>query len=164
MSDPLTIREAAADDLTEVLRLARGMPGAPLWSDQAYAELIAGPSAQSAVLRTCLVLTQGGRLIGLGVMSIVRAVSPAEAELESILVAGEFQRQGFGGILLRGLLEWVAAQGAGCTRLEVRASNKVALSLYERHGFVREGMRRLYYRDPAEDAVLMVHSRSDTFA
>jgi ribosomal-protein-alanine N-acetyltransferase len=39
--------------------------------------------------------------------------------------------------------------------LEVRISNRAAIALYERAGFVQDGRRRGYYRDPEEDAVLM---------
>jgi ribosomal-protein-alanine N-acetyltransferase len=39
--------------------------------------------------------------------------------------------------------------------LEVRAGNLAALTLYRRFGFVEVGRRKGYYRDPAEDAVLM---------
>ena len=39
--------------------------------------------------------------------------------------------------------------------LEVRASNLPAVSLYEKHGYTRVGVRPAYYRDPREDAILM---------
>ncbi len=163
MSELASVREVAAEDLAEVIGIARRTQGAPEWSDQVYGELI-GPPAQIAVSRKCLILEVGGRTIGFGIVTVLAAVMFREAELESIVIDRNSQRQGFGGVLLTGLLDWAAAQEAECTRLEVRASNKVALSLYERHGFVREGMRRSYYRDPAEDAVLMGRGCSDTFA
>jgi ribosomal-protein-alanine N-acetyltransferase len=49
------------------------------------------------------------------------------------------------------------ARALGCERvlLEVRASNAAALALYRRAGFIEDGLRRGYYSDPTEDAVLM---------
>ena len=46
-------------------------------------------------------------------------------------------------------------RGARSALLEVRASNLAARRLYEKHGFVVEGVRRRYYSHPPEDAVLM---------
>jgi ribosomal-protein-alanine N-acetyltransferase len=53
------------------------------------------------------------------------------------------------------VLAWAQRQGARRMELEVRISNRAAIALYERAGFVQDGRRRGYYRDPEEDAVLM---------
>ena len=45
--------------------------------------------------------------------------------------------------------------GAETVLLEVRASNAAAIGLYEKYGFVRNGLRKGYYSHPKEDAVLM---------
>jgi ribosomal-protein-alanine N-acetyltransferase len=50
------------------------------------------------------------------------------------------------------------ARGSDSITLEVRASNKAALALYRRFGFAPTGVRKDYYKDPTEDAlVLWVH-------
>ena len=59
------------------------------------------------------------------------------------------------GILVRKLL----TQIAGPLFLEVRAGNRPALSLYKKLGFTETGQRRSYYRNPIDDAVIMVFSR-----
>jgi len=45
--------------------------------------------------------------------------------------------------------------------LEVRAGNHAALALYEKAGFARRGLRRNYYRDPADDALIMGKTLSE---
>jgi [ribosomal protein S18]-alanine N-acetyltransferase len=80
-----------------------------------------------------------------------------EDHLLNVTVDPANQRSGWGGFLLRDVIEGARARRAGAVWLEVRASNHAALQLYERFGFETSGRRRDYY--PAakgrEDAVLM---------
>ena len=162
----MIVRHAQAGDLEDVIRVASGTTGAPHWSREVYAGLLASTPATTvsrtapmAVLRCCLVLEQGESVCGFGVVSVLK-VSPPEAELESIVIATEVQRRGLGTRLLEALIGWSSAQGAGVLRLEVRASNTGAIRLYQRHDFRWEGTRRSYYRDPVEDAVLLTRPLS----
>ena len=77
------------------------------------------------------------------------------AELETIAVAPESQRQGLGKSLFQALAAELKAAGVGELQLEVRASNRPAQSFYRALGFVETGRRKAYYADPIEDAVLM---------
>jgi ribosomal-protein-alanine N-acetyltransferase len=52
-------------------------------------------------------------------------------------------------------MEWARGVGAWAMELEVRASSEAARGLYRALGFVEQGRRRGYYREPVEDAVLM---------
>lgn len=81
---------------------------------------------------------------------------PDEAWVQTMAVAPTAQGQGLGTRLLRELLDEAARRGQRTVRLEVRADNAPAQRLYERHGFVREGVRRGYYQPSGTDAVLMV--------
>ena len=47
------------------------------------------------------------------------------------------------------------ARGSHCLTLEVRASNAPAIALYEKLGFSQVGLRKNYYRDPKEDALIL---------
>ena len=47
------------------------------------------------------------------------------------------------------------AKGVTTIHLEVRESNTAAIALYEKYGFIRDGLRRGYYEEPKEDALLM---------
>lgn len=81
-----------------------------------------------------------------------------EVHLLNITVASPYQRQGWGRVMLDALATWARGQGAQWLWLEVRVGNERAITVYERHGFRRVGVRRAYY--PAidgqrEDAMVM---------
>jgi ribosomal-protein-alanine acetyltransferase len=77
-----------------------------------------------------------------------------EAELETIVVAREWQRRGVARRLFAALVEELSAAGVQDVHLEVRGSNGAAMGFYRTLGFVEMGRRRGYYADPVEDAVL----------
>ena len=77
-----------------------------------------------------------------------------EAELMRICVLPELRRNGAGRALLEAGMEEMRRHGATAATLEVRAGNTAAVRLYEAHGFVLEGCRKKYYRDPVEDAAI----------
>jgi ribosomal-protein-alanine N-acetyltransferase len=78
-----------------------------------------------------------------------------EAHITNIAVREKHRRQGIGERLLIATLEMAIEMGANLITLEVRASNTDAQKLYAKYGFVRTGLRRGYYTDNREDAVLM---------
>ena len=78
-----------------------------------------------------------------------------DADVTNVAVLPEYRRRGIGRALVEALCAEARARGARLLHLEVRASNSPALALYEASGFVRDGVRRNFYRKPAEDAVLM---------
>ena len=94
-----------------------------------------------------------GRVLILG-FAVARLLPP-QAELETIAVAPESQRQGLGRQIFHALAAELKAAGARELLLEVRASNRPALAFYRSLGFVQTGLRPGYYADPTEDAVLM---------
>ena len=80
-----------------------------------------------------------------------------EAHLLNITVAPSFRSQGWARLMLDALAIWATGQGCETLWLEVRVGNTRALAVYERHGFVRVGLRKNYYPDhlQREDAVVM---------
>ena len=73
----------------------------------------------------------------------------------NIAVAPEHQRQGIATTLLNRLFELTSHDGQRGYTLEVRVSNQAAIKLYERAGFQARGVRRAYYTDNREDALIM---------
>jgi [ribosomal protein S18]-alanine N-acetyltransferase len=75
--------------------------------------------------------------------------------LMNVAVAAEHRRQGIATRLLDRLFELTAGDGRRGYTLEVRVSNTSAIKLYERCGFRARGIRRGYYTDNREDALIM---------
>ena len=93
----------------------------------------------------------GGRLMGYAGAHL----AADEADINNVATAPEFRRRGVAEALLRRILELAEARGARHFYLEVRQSNLAARALYEKLGFRPLGLRRNYYTDPTEHAVIM---------
>lgn len=81
-----------------------------------------------------------------------------EVEIQRIGVLPQFRRLGLGGLLVREAKRYALVQSRGSADymyLEVRRSNTAAVALYRSCGFKEFGLRRGYYSNPTEDAVLM---------
>jgi ribosomal-protein-alanine N-acetyltransferase len=78
-----------------------------------------------------------------------------EAHIVTVAVREEYRRMGIGERLLIAAIDQAAEYDQESVTLEVRASNEGAQLLYEKYGFQRVGLRKRYYTDNNEDAVLM---------
>jgi len=78
-----------------------------------------------------------------------------EAHVTNVAVHPQFRGRGLGKLLMVRLLDEARTLGMTCSTLEVRASNEVAIALYETLGYVRCGLRKKYYPNNREDAVVM---------
>ena len=82
-----------------------------------------------------------------------------EAHITSIAVREELRGRGLGELLMLGTMEMAMARRAQRVTLEARVSNFPAHALYEKYGFAKDGIRRRYYADNREDAVIMTVER-----
>ena len=78
-----------------------------------------------------------------------------EAHIISIGVRRGYRGKGIGELLLIGAIEQVAAREVSILTLEVRPSNLIARNLYRKYGFKERGVRKAYYADDREDAIIM---------
>ena len=78
-----------------------------------------------------------------------------EAHLTNIAVRHQYQGKGLGELLVIATIDLAVELKASFMTLEVRASNLVAQNLYHKYGFVQMGIRRGYYLDNREDAIIM---------
>jgi len=78
-----------------------------------------------------------------------------EAELLEVAVSENFRRSGIASELMNEIFEWCKKNGIVQIFLEVRESNFPARAYYRKFGFTEDGVRKNYYRDPVENALLM---------
>ncbi len=98
----------------------------------------------------CLAAIRGPRQVGYLICARYETIW----HVMNVAVAPEWRRQGVAGALLGDLYSRIADPQARLT-LEVRCSNQAAIRLYEREGFRGVGLRKRYYQDNGEDAVVM---------
>ena len=150
----MTIRPATLDDLEMVLELERSVVEAPHWSEKEYRTGLEGAVGKG--LRRCfLVAEHAGEMVGFVVGKVIGLGEDAQAELESLAVAGVTRRSGVGRALCEAVFIWCRREGATEVELEVRSANTAAIALYAKLGFELVGKRTGYYRDPVDDAMLM---------
>ena len=78
-----------------------------------------------------------------------------EAHIGTIAAHPDYRRLGIGARLLAQALLQASREGAAVSLLEVRRGNLAAQELYRRFGYQVDGVRKHYYRDNGEDAILM---------
>lgn len=152
VSDRVQVEQGRLEDLAEVNALVRAAGDAPQWPPDAWRNFVE-PSSYAGDRRSVLLLarTVDGEVIGWLAASGIYET----AELEYVLVHPRHRGYGVGTQLLRFWLGWVKERGALEALLEVRPSNAAALRIYRELGFTERGRRSGYYKEPAEDAVLM---------
>jgi ribosomal-protein-alanine N-acetyltransferase len=117
------------------------------WSRSMFAGELAKPSS------ICLGAVDGERNELIGYLIISRYVDAWH--VMNIAVAPEYRRRGIARRLMERLFEVTARDARRGYTLEVRVSNEAAIRLYEGLGFRARGIRRGYYTDNREDAVIM---------
>jgi [ribosomal protein S18]-alanine N-acetyltransferase len=141
------VRSMTTDDLSAVLAIERRVQPSP-WSEAVFRAEIGRED------RCYLVAEADGRVAGYAGM--IRIVD--EAHVANVAVAPELQGRGIGATLVLALHREAVRLGLGALTLEVRAGNDRAKALYRRFGYAPVGVRKGYYADNGEDAlVLWVH-------
>lgn len=100
----------------------------------------------------CFVATQAGAVIA---YMIGRLIAP-EGEIYRIATHPDHRGRGIGYRLLSYSLKTELGRGLETVFLEVRSKNEPAIALYKSYGFKEIGVRKKYYRDPDDDAVIMM--------
>lgn len=145
MSSEIIIRRMTAADVEGVAAVEAATFPTP-WSRDAFA------SEMKNVAARYLVAEKEGRIIGYAGAWIILD----ESHITNIAVLAQERGQGVGRRLTEGLLQYLSNLGAAYATLEVRKSNAVAQNLYVSLGFIKLGVRKRYYEDNGEDALIMV--------
>ncbi len=160
----LMLRPATTADLDAVVMIERVSFSDPPWSRRSFASLLDDPRVRFTV--ACAPAEMGRAAAGDAVLGdttagqavvgyVVMWLVGDEAELANLAVAPGRRREGIGRYLLDSAMAGALAAGAKSLYLEVRESNVAARALYGGRGFLAVGRRPAYYRNPAEDALLL---------
>jgi [ribosomal protein S18]-alanine N-acetyltransferase len=141
------VRTLTVGDLDAVLRLEAATPEAPHWSRSAYEAFL----PENCLRKQIFIVADSNQLLGFVAAQLVADI----CQLQSIVVDPAARRTGVATALLASLNEWARCSGAVRVELEVRNQNRSAIAFYERAGFLRNSVRRSYYRNPEDDAILM---------
>lgn len=142
---PVVIDRMTVDDIAAVQEVERTSFPVP-WPASAFRhELTQNRNARYVVAR------EGEAVIGYAGLWLM----VDEAHITTFAVLPEHRRRKIGERMLQQLFDLAEEMGAEWLTLEVRVSNLAAQSLYEKYGFRRAGVRRRYYSDNNEDALIM---------
>ena len=141
----LIVRRAEEKDIKPMAEMDILCFSAP-WSEVSFEKEI-----KENHLALYIVAEIGDRMVGYaGLWCIVD-----EGHITNVAVHPDFRRRGIGEALVTVLLEHTVKKGILSHTLEVRASNEAAISLYTKFGFQPAGLRKNYYEDNGEDAIIM---------
>lgn len=132
--------------LTDVMRIEKEAFSTP-WTEEMFRQEV----EDNEMSRSFVALYEG-RLIGYFVAWFIHD----QVHLLNIAVASSHKRRGIAKRMLEYLIDLSTNQNKQMITLEVRESNESAIALYRAFGFIQIGLRREYYTDDKENAVLML--------
>ena len=132
------------DHVSQIARLEAQCFSDP-WSEKSIASELENP------LSLWLVAEENDQVFGyVGSQTVLD-----ESDMMNVAVDPRFRRQGIARALIETLIAELSKMGSRCLRLEVRVSNENARALYARMGFQQLGLRKNYYHNPKEDALIL---------
>jgi ribosomal-protein-alanine N-acetyltransferase len=133
-------------DGSAALSLLEQSPEASMWSRESLED--------SATRWIAWVAEINGHVVGF----LVGRPAADEFEILNLTVGREFRRKGIARQLIQTAIETAGSAGVANIFLEVRASNHAGIALYTHLAFRVCGQRKNYYRDPIEDAALLIYN------
>ncbi len=121
------------------------------WSEKSFSDELANN------LATYFVALSEDKVVGyIGFWTVAD-----EADITNVAVLPGFRKSGIGSILLKEAISCCVLKKLASINLEVRESNSAAKNLYSKFGFAPIGLRKRYYSNPSEDAIIMSLSLSN---
>jgi len=147
-SEPVRIRPLTVSRLDEVLAIERVSFSDP-WSREMFrSELMVGGGTYARLAE------RDGELVGY----LCAVMVEDEAHVGNLAVAPAERRHGVAQMLLDDLFQTARSRGARRVTLEVRESNSQARKFYYKNDFIDIAIRKNYYRNPSEDAIVMLRT------
>ena len=143
--DVVRFRQIEPADIEAIMAIERASFSYP-WSGRFFLEELKSPYARSLLAQV------DGAIIAYTLYWFL----PTDADIHNLAVHPAWRRRGIGGSLLGAIIKEAREHGLKRVTLEVRKSNQPAQRLYESRGFVAQAVRKAYYSDDGEDALVMV--------
>ena len=140
----MILREMLVEDLDQVIKIERELFSPP-WTREGFFTYLTHKDAMFLVVEE-----KGEILAYCGLLMVLD-----EGDITNVAVRPNREGEGIGHFLIGRLIRLAQEQGVTTLHLGVRVGNDTAIRLYERMGFTRDGIRKQYYTDPVEDALLM---------
>ncbi|MBP2666033.1 MAG: rimI [Firmicutes bacterium] len=145
MKTEIIVRPMTVEDLDGVMSVEFDSFLTP-WSRTAFEEEL----TQNRLARY-IVAEEDGNIVGYaGTWLVIN-----EAHVTNVAVSGQHRREGIGRLLMEKLMELARDSGMDSMTLEVRVTNAAARHLYQQMGFVEAGIRKNYYSETKEDALIL---------
>ena len=141
----MDIRRSRPDDATAIAEMEKEIFSQPFGQKDIFAYICSEMSM-------CFTALDGGEVIGY----IIGKKIPPEGEIYRIAVREDKRQRGIGYRLLSYGLKTELGEGVESVFLEVRSKNTAARALYKAYGFSEIGVRRNYYQNPSDDAIVMI--------
>lgn len=140
----VALNEMKASNLNDVLNVS-SLSLKESWSKDSLEKELSNPLAKYMVAEV------DNKVVGFaGLWTVCN-----EGHITNIAVHPNYRGQGIGSKLVESLINNSTSWYINSLTLEVRASNTIAQNLYKKYGFQEEGMRKHYYQDNNEDAIIM---------
>lgn len=140
----LIIRKIEERDMKKLAEIEAESFSTP-WSEQSFRELLSIDYAHY------LVAEYDGEPVGSAGMRVICN----EGNIDNVVVKPTHRGKGIADRLISELIKLGDSMGVEAYTLEVRVSNAPAIHVYEKNGFVNEGIRPRFYEKPVEDAMIM---------
>ncbi|MFP3121464.1 ribosomal protein S18-alanine N-acetyltransferase [Ectobacillus funiculus] len=145
MSESIIFRDMKPEDIAQVVAIEQVSFAIPWTFETFEREMTINEYARYTVME------KDGAIIGYCGMWLILD----ESHITNIAILPEYRGRNLGEVLLNEVIEKAKKLGAHSMTLEVRVSNEIAQKLYRKFGFLNGGIRKRYYTDNYEDALVM---------
>ena len=147
----MDFRRSTPSDVSEIAK-AEALIFPDPWSERDISDTLTHEGAM------CFSAIKDGKLVAY----VLGRIIPPEGEIYRVAVLPEYRQRGIGYRLLDYAAKCAHGDGLEVLFLEVRSKNLPAIALYRAYGFKKVGLRKGYYKNPADDAIVMLKaSRQD---
>ncbi|EGT3797309.1 ribosomal protein S18-alanine N-acetyltransferase [Clostridioides difficile] len=142
--EDIKIEEMTTEDIDEVFEVEKNC-FEDYWSKESFRKELSNEVARYIVAKL------NGKIVGyVGIWLILD-----EGHINNVAVHSDYRGKKIGDKLIKGIVDLCKDNNIASMTLEVRASNKIAQNLYRKYGFKMGGIRKEYYSDNKEDAIIM---------